>query len=563
MIRVKPNTKTPRTLFTRVVDQLRADISLCDLVQVAQGAWEDAALEALVNGELLRACKLLEGGLPLAVANKWERLGELNSEWARPQNSSDTVMADVETRQGLRRWDPSFLPADHDAKDNNLQLLLDDHVRPAEISQAKDRASHCRSEGKAAAASATENADDDDDDDVFELWDLECKPLRTRLFAVKKTRARQPSQGRSASSKAKAKDSVGDVPPNTGPCSKCGGISSNLSEHKKNCRGRCQRCDDHHVCIPDPHGPSCLRCKERGDKVCKYPSKPKKEQTVLCRQCKRYISLGTMRHHKNTCRGRCKPCRDAGEPCVPSTGPSTKCQRCKVTPGNLECDEFSHQHLIDQGSKEKCQKCHVFYHNVKTHENSCKGRCTRCVNLKKGCGVKTSAGCATCKADNVTCSRKYSENREETREKCPRCGVDGLILKSHEKYCPGKCPGCVEAKKPCVPIQGDTSGRCVRCRDENIVICGKKDCEHLVEKVNCPDCGNVVPKHTITRHKQHCHGKCTNCRDKGIGCKRPSAPSSRDACDGCKEGKDGKAQVCDGKWTVRLKGKDKKVVPRS
>ncbi|KAJ4327966.1 hypothetical protein N0V84_001641 [Fusarium piperis] len=338
-------------------------------LQVVHGAWEDTALEALINGELLRACKLLENGLSLAAANNWEKLEKLESEWARPRNNDDSVMTDAGARQAPRLWDPSSLPADHDDSDDNVQLLLDDHVQPNQIFQAKDRASRQRSEAKVATASIT--MDTDDDDIPFELWDQDCEPLKTRLFAIKNPLARQPSQGRPGPSKTKSKDAVTHVPSNTGTCSRCGAISNNLSEHEKNCRGRCQRCDPFVVCIPDPHGPACLSCKAEGYKACKYPNTPKKEQKVLCQQCKRYISQGTMRHHKNKCRGRCKPCREAGEACVPSRGPlgSTKCQRCKETPGDPTCAGFSHQHLLEPKVKEECKKCHGFYPDVKTHED--------------------------------------------------------------------------------------------------------------------------------------------------------------------------------------------------
>ncbi|RSL77418.1 hypothetical protein CEP51_009095 [Fusarium floridanum] len=163
------------------------------LIRESPRAWEDAALEALINGELFRACKLLEGGLTLAVANKWERLEELDSEWAGPRNSSVTVITDVKAQQGLRHWDPNSLPTDHDDNDDKLQRLLDSHTKPAKVFQAKERASQHRSEAKAAAASATKDSevDSDDEDDAFELWDRDYEPLKTRLFAPVRGRQQQ------------------------------------------------------------------------------------------------------------------------------------------------------------------------------------------------------------------------------------------------------------------------------------------------------------------------------------------------------------------------------------
>lgn len=556
-VRTKPNAPTPRVLSTRVVDQLKSDISLCDSVQVVRGAWEDAALGAVINGELLQACRLLEDGLSPAVARRWERLEELDSEWAAPRSNVDFKMADMEVQQGTRRWDPNSLPPDHNENEEKLQILLNNHTKPVEVFQAKDRASQYRPEAKDVAGSATKDSNDDDDDQPFELCDQHCEPLKTRLFSVKKASGQQSSQGRSAPRKAKAKDAVERVPQNTGTCSECGAVSNNLAEHKKNCRGRCDRCH-YGACIADPHGPACLSCKAKGFKHCKYSSKPKKEQTVLCHRCKRYIFQDTMRHHKQKCRGRCKPCQDANEPCAPTTGASatTKCQRCKATPGNLECTGFSHQHLFGTELKEKCKKCHLFYPNVKSHEVACKGRCQRCVDLKKGCGKKTSAGCSTCKTDKVVCPRNYSD--AEKRGKCGRCKVDGLILRDHRSKCSGRCPGCVAAKQPCVNIPGDTSGRCARCRKEGIA-CGTKSHAHMIRMRLCQGCGNPYPSHSFSQHARICPGKCSNCHARGIACKRPPGAVGRGACDGCKEGKDGKPLVCDAKWMGPLKGKNKYV----
>jgi hypothetical protein len=324
----------------------------------------------------------------------------------------------------------------------------------------------------------------------------------------------------------------------------------------ENCRGKCHRCTHPlDVCTSHPNGLVCLPCKWKGFKECKYPDEPRNAQ-VFCVQCKRYMTKTQLRKHN--CRGRCKPCQDADEPCVPTRGPlaSTKCQRCKVTPGNPECTGFSHQDSTEQEEKQKCEKCHALYDNVKTHQRRCKGRCKHCIDIGEPCGNKTKAGCGTCKRDNVTCPRDYSDQVEEERGECPRCKVNGLPLSRHVSTCSGRCPGCVKAKKPCVAIPGDHSGRCVRCREEKIVVCGKKDHAHQVEKVKCPDCDNVVPKHSFPQHKKHCGEKCTNCRNKGIACKRPPGTAARGDCDGCKEGKDGKPQVCDGRWKL-LKEKDK------
>lgn len=195
---------------------------LCPSVRIEKGAWDDGALEAVINGELLQACKILEAGVHLANTNLWENLEDLESGWAEPRNDGDIEMTDVEIPQDPRRWDPNSLPADHDFNDENLQLLLDGNVRPAEIFQAKGRASQYRSQAKADAAAAIENVDDADV--PFELWDQNCEPLKTRLFAVQ-----QPSKRRSAPpSKSNAQHSAQRDPPNTGTCTWCGAVSNNL-----------------------------------------------------------------------------------------------------------------------------------------------------------------------------------------------------------------------------------------------------------------------------------------------------------------------------------------------
>ncbi|KAM6530895.1 hypothetical protein FSOLCH5_000387 [Fusarium solani] len=71
--------------------------------------------------------------------------------------------------------EPNSLPADDDFNDENLRLILDAYVRPAEIFQAK-----------ADAASAIENVGDGDV--PFELWDRDCEPLKTRMFTAPQKR---------------------------------------------------------------------------------------------------------------------------------------------------------------------------------------------------------------------------------------------------------------------------------------------------------------------------------------------------------------------------------------
>ncbi|RSL63879.1 hypothetical protein CEP54_004945 [Fusarium duplospermum] len=215
--RLKANSRTPRSLSTLVIDQLRNDMRLCPSVRVEKGAWDDGALEAVINGELLQACRILEAGVPLDNTNLWERLEDLESGWAEPRKDCDIEMADAEIPQDPKRWDPDSLPVDHDFNDENLHLLLDSNVRPAEIFQAKGRASEYRSQANADAAAAMENVDDGDV--PFELWDKNCESLKTRLFDV-----RQPSKRRSAPSKSNAQDAAQRDPPNTGTCTWCGTV---------------------------------------------------------------------------------------------------------------------------------------------------------------------------------------------------------------------------------------------------------------------------------------------------------------------------------------------------
>lgn len=92
-VRLKANSRTPRSLSVLVIDQLRSDMRLCPSVRIEKGAWGDGALEAVINEELLQACKILEAGVPLANTNLWGNIEDLEP----CQHSREVLHGEMQT----------------------------------------------------------------------------------------------------------------------------------------------------------------------------------------------------------------------------------------------------------------------------------------------------------------------------------------------------------------------------------------------------------------------------------------------------------------------------------
>ncbi|KAF5021943.1 hypothetical protein F66182_6013 [Fusarium sp. NRRL 66182] len=247
-------------------------------------------------------------------------------------------------------------------------------------------------------------------------------------------------------------------------CDKCHtykpGDLDTFYQHHRLCRGRCQPCAIATVPCERKSGvKKCIRCTDVEE--CIGHSHANQEDTGVCSKC--LDTKDNLTSHEYNCRGRCEPCRNAGDqvPCRRKHG-ARKCIDCKTLE---ECCNFSHEKpkviktkaTVD---KKLCRRCLTRFpentdDQVYRHWQRCPGRCTDkiCVLANR---VRPVCG---------KCGKSYANNQSRNR---------------HQKYCTAK-PKPDEDSKPhkgegsSEPHKGEESSEPRRALKRKASLKGKKN----------------------------------------------------------------------------------------
>jgi hypothetical protein len=255
----------------------------------------------------------------------------------------------------------------------------------------------------------------------------------------------------------------------------------------------------------------------------------------LCSRCG--VSFGSVKHrdfHEKSCKGRCKACLEARVPCSKTAGASKKCIRCSDQ--NLNCSEFSHEHLWVGRETRTCERCgrERAARGFRDHVKLCRGECNACLDAGMPCVRVISGKCQHCIDHKLECSGFSHEHLVVRKEKtCDRCGnkVLSMVMKQHLRSCKGKCKACLEAGVPCVMT---CSRKCESCKEH------KLDCSDFshndlpdIEARTCKRCRKVLESTSITfkSHQDSCIGKCERCLELGAPCLPRSKTATK--LDGC------------------------------